>query len=63
MISPPSGTSYVVGADLDGDLAVRDFWHAPRRAAAVALLGHGETADDAPLRLRCGAVELDHGFL
>ena len=54
---------HVVGAALDGDLAVRDLCHAPRRAAAVALLGHGETADDAPLRLRCGAVELECAVL
>ena len=54
---------HVVGAALDGHLAVRDLCHAPRRAAAVALLGHGETADDAPLRLRGGGVELECAVL
>ena len=54
---------HLVGAVLDGDLAMRDLCHAPRRAAAGALLGHGETADDAPLRLRGGGVELECAVL
>ena len=54
---------YAVVAARDGNLAVRDLRHAPRRAAAGVLLGHGETANNAPLRLRCSTVELECAVL